>query len=113
MGSGCGSVGRAVTSHTRGPRFESRHRQIFIEHLFSTVNCTYCIEKTEIKWGREWPIFQDFIITVPMAELLLPTNVADLGKLFVAKGFKKLPKVQKIAKSGHAGTEQIYWIQTV
>ena len=25
----------------------------------------------------------------------------DLGKLIVAKGFKKLPKVQKIAQSGH------------
>ena len=31
----------------------------------------------------------------------LPKNVGDLGKLVVAKGFKKLPKVQKIAKSGH------------
>ena len=28
-------------------------------------------------------------------------NVGDLGKLIVAKGFKKLPKVQKIAQSGH------------
>ena len=28
-------------------------------------------------------------------------NVGDLGKLVVAKGFKKLPKVQKIAQSGH------------
>ena len=38
-GSGCGSVGRAVASNTRGPRFESSHRQKFyIEHLF-TVNC--------------------------------------------------------------------------
>jgi len=27
--------------------------------------------------------------------------VRDLGKLIVAKGFKKLPKVQKIAQSGH------------
>ena len=27
LGSGCGSVGRAVTSDTRGPRFESSHRQ--------------------------------------------------------------------------------------
>ena len=27
----------------------------------------------------------------------------DLGKLIVAKGFKKLPKVQKIAKSCHTG----------
>ena len=31
----------------------------------------------------------------------LPENVGDLGKLIVAKGFKKLPKVQKIARSGH------------
>ena len=45
QGSGCGAVGRAVASYTRGPRFESSHRQKFIEHLF-TVNC---IEKTKIK----------------------------------------------------------------
>ena len=31
----------------------------------------------------------------------LPKNVGDLGKLIVAKGFKRLPKVQKIAQSGH------------
>ena len=29
-GSGCGSVGRAVASDTRGPRFKSSHRQKFI-----------------------------------------------------------------------------------
>ena len=33
----------------------------------------------------------------------LPKNVGDLGKLIVAKGLKKLPKVQKIAQSGHTG----------
>ena len=39
-----------------------------------------------------------------MAPLLkLPKNVGDLGKFIVAKGFKKLPKVQKIANSGHTG----------
>ena len=27
--------------------------------------------------------------------------MGDLGKLIVAKGFKKLPKVKKIAQSGH------------
>ena len=31
----------------------------------------------------------------------LPKNVGDLDKLNVAKGFKKLPKVQKIAPSGY------------
>ena len=41
--------------------------------------------------------------------LKLPKNVGDLGKFVVAKGFKKLPKVQKIANSGHtAGDEQPY-----
>ena len=35
--------------------------------------------------------------------LKLPKNVGDLGKLIVAKGFKKLPKVPKIVESGHTG----------
>ena len=35
----------------------------------------------------------------------LPKNVEDLDKWFVAKGFKKLPKVQQIAQSGHTGCE--------
>ena len=34
----------------------------------------------------------------------LPKNVGDFGKLIVAKGFKKLPKEQKITHSGHTGT---------
>ena len=52
----CGSVGRAVASEPRDPRFESRYRQTFIKHLF-TVNY---VEKTKKKKkrGREWPIFQ-------------------------------------------------------
>ena len=31
----------------------------------------------------------------------LPKNVGDLGKFIVGNGFKKLPKVQYIAQSGH------------
>ena len=34
MGSGGGSVGRAVASDTRGPRFESSHWQTFIKRWF-------------------------------------------------------------------------------
>ena len=33
----------------------------------------------------------------------LPKNAEDLAQLIVAKGFIKLPKVHKIAKSGHTG----------
>ena len=36
----------------------------------------------------------------------LPKNVGDLGKIIAAKGFKNLPKVQKIAQSGHTGRKQ-------
>ena len=45
MGSGCGSVGRAVASDVRGPRFISSHRRNLNWTLF-TVNW---IEKTKIK----------------------------------------------------------------
>ena len=31
----------------------------------------------------------------------MPRNVRDLGKIIVATGFEWLPKVQKIANSGH------------
>ena len=39
----------------------------------------------------------------PLQKLL--KNVRDLGKLIVAKGFKRLPKVQKIAPSGHTASK--------
>ena len=42
---------------------------------------------------------EKFKILTPLQKL--PRNVRDLGKLIVAKGFKKLPKVQKITRSGH------------
>ena len=38
------------------------------------------------------------MILTPLQKL--PTNVENLGKLIVAKGLKKFPKVQKIAQSG-------------
>ena len=51
FGSGCGSVGRAVASNTRGMQFESSHWQkfIYIEHF---VYCQLCIRKTKIKKKR-------------------------------------------------------------
>ena len=41
----------------------------------------------------------------------LPKNGEDWGKLIVAKGFKKLPKVQNIAQSGHTGCHG--WIKVI
>ena len=51
-GSGCGSVGRAVASSTRGLRFESSHRQKFIYLYWTFVYCQLCIGKTKIKKKR-------------------------------------------------------------
>ena len=44
---------------------------------------------------------EKWYILIPLQKL--PKNVRDLGKLIVAKGLKKFPKVQKIAQSGHTG----------
>ena len=33
----------------------------------------------------------------------LPNNVGNLAKIIVATGFELLPKMQKIAQSGHTG----------
>ena len=55
MGSGGGSVGREVASYSRGLRFESSHRRIFIKNIYLLSNF---IEKTKIfNRGREWLIF--------------------------------------------------------
>ena len=47
LGSGGGSVGRAVASDTRDPRFESRHQPNFIYHLYIKK-----VEETKIKYKR-------------------------------------------------------------
>ena len=40
----------------------------------------------------------------------LPKNGEDWGKLIVANGFKKVPKVQNIAQSGHTAWNRQLWI---
>ena len=44
---------------------------------------------------------EKWIILAPLQKL--PNNVGNLGKIIVATGFELLPKVQKIAQSGHTG----------
>ena len=44
---------------------------------------------------------EKWMILTPLQKLT--KNVEDLGKLIVANGLKMLPKVQKIAQSGHTG----------
>ena len=51
VGSGCGSVGRVVTSDARGPLFDSSHWQLLYP-TFICVLSTVGIEKTKIKKER-------------------------------------------------------------
>ena len=46
---------------------------------------------------------QKLQILTPLQKL--PKNVENWSKFIVAKGFKKLPKVQKITQSGHTGSK--------
>ena len=71
LGSGCGSVGRAVAYDTRGPRFESSHRLIFKQHLY-TLNCN-CIEKTKIKEKEagNGPFLKNVNIFTPIIVLVI------------------------------------------
>ena len=55
QGSGCGSVGRVVASHSRGPRFKSSHRQKFILNIYCQL---YWKDENEEKKSQEWPILE-------------------------------------------------------
>ena len=58
MGSGCGSVGRAVAYDTRGPRFESSHRQKFIYILnICLLSTVYWKDENKEKEAGDGPFF--------------------------------------------------------
>ena len=46
-----------------------------------------------IKVAQKWNSIEKLKILTPLQKLL--KNVGELGKLIVAQGFEKLPKVQK------------------
>ena len=46
---------------------------------------------------------EKWMILAPLQKL--PNNLGDLGKTIIATGFEWLPKVNKIALSGHTGNE--------
>ena len=54
---------------------------------------------------------EKWYILTPLQKL--PKNVGDLGKLFFAKGFKSLPKVQLIAQSGQMGVSEPQYLMVL
>ena len=101
-----------------------------MEYLGTAANCfkeikkdlfpkklNFSTKKSRLFWSKTvWPekklpnVYESCpnIISLEKWKILtplqkLPENMGYLGKLIVAKGFKKLPKVQKIVQSGHTG----------
>ena len=53
VGSGCGSVGRAVASDSKGPRFDSNHRQHFKLNIYCQL---YRKDKNKQKEAGNGPL---------------------------------------------------------
>ena len=86
------------------------HKMVFLCAIFVLLTSQWLLRgscsvwpdknrRMSIKVAQKWISLEKLKILTPLQNL--PKNVGDLGQLFVAKGFEKLPKVQKIAKSGH------------
>ena len=58
-------------------------------------------------FNRKMNDFDNFTKTSQTSQNF-PQNVGNLGKIIVAKGFEKLPKVQQIATSGHTTLDFIF-----
>ena len=69
--------------------------------VFWNVDCSVTSKSRQmhIKVSQKMISLEKWKILPPLQKL--PSNDGDLGKIIVATGFKKLPKVQYIAQSGH------------
>ena len=75
---------------------------LFMRYLCLSDTLHQCDQKKLPNVYKSCPIMislEKLQILIPLQKL--PKNVGDLDKLIVAKGFQKLPKVQKITQSGH------------
>ena len=77
MGSGFGSVGRAIASNTKGPWFKSSHRQKFIYLLNICLQSTvYWKDENKEKEGGNGPFKKNYS---KMYYLRLTRQVMDEG----------------------------------
>ena len=74
MGSGSGSVGRAVASNTRSPWFEASHRQK-IDWTFVYLFTINCIEKMKINKKRPGRAYfkKDFLLRLSISKIAKST----------------------------------------
>ena len=71
MGSGCGSVGRAVTSNTKGPQFEASHWKKIIYLLnICLLSTVYGKDKIKKKEAGNGPFFKKPTLVTKGAQML-------------------------------------------
>ena len=91
MGSGCGAVGRVVACNTRGPRFESCHRQLLLNIYLLLTVCRK--DENKEKRGREWPILKKYLIRSAHPRLAsIPLGRDCLFSYVLLPVFKKMFK---------------------
>ena len=82
-GNGCGAVGRASASDTRGPWFESSHQQIYFQYSVLNTN-----RRKYIKRGRErtnfWKLYPTASFLQPVD--LLPFRIEDARRQLEQEG---------------------------
>ena len=81
LGSGCGAVGRAVASNTRGPGFESSHWQLLLNIYLLLTVCRK--DENKEKEAENGPFFQKKKIGYIEVYPLSNTNLYNLKKRWV------------------------------
>ena len=100
LGSGCGSVGRAVASDTRGPRFDSSHWQKFIFILnICSLSTVYWKDENNEKEAENGPFIKRCSrLLIIMEQVNITTMDRNCGKShtggvgFYKKLFRGRPK---------------------
>ena len=65
LGSGFGSVGRAIASNSKGPRFESSHQQKFILNIFCQL---YWKDENKEKEAGNGPFLKNNYFSIPVIQ---------------------------------------------
>ena len=72
-GSGCGAVGREVTSDTRGPRFESSHRQLLLNIYLLLTVCRK--DENKEKEAGNGPFFKKMLYDLKLRCYIMLTRI--------------------------------------
>ena len=97
LGSGCGSVGRAAAFNTRGPRFDSSHRQKFIYTLnICLLSTVYWKDENKEKEAGNGPFFKKKNCkNLPRRTLVSIESLKGMYDCFLAIELMQFPRAKR------------------